>query len=217
MIGAATATELSGASLTVAFIIEAAMLVVAVLTVTRDRLVAERTSLLFAVPVFHSISSALGSWGVSAFGEDFFVLLLLGIAMLSAGLFFSAACKREGVERSSMSKVMIVAGSLYLYATVWKCLHVIFNNRNDIAVGASLTIYTVVGLVTYFMGMESGRGLRYYGGALLVFVVGRLLLIDVWQMALAGRIVTFFLIGTLLITTAFVGRRFKIRQSPEQQ
>jgi uncharacterized membrane protein len=216
MIGAATAAELSGASLAIAFIIEAAILVVAVLAITRDRSVAERTSLLFLVPIFHSVPSALESWRGIAFGADFSILLLLGVAMLWIGLFFSVLCKRSGLARSPMSKVMIVAGSLYLYATVWKCLQVIFHDRNDIAVGASLTIYTIVGLVTYFMGMESGKGLRYYGGALLVFVVGRLLLIDVWQMALSGRIVTFFLIGTLLMTTAFVGRRFAIRKSPEQ-
>jgi hypothetical protein len=48
-----------------------------------------------------------------------------------------------------------------------------------------------------------------YGGVLIGVVVGRLLLVEVWDMALAGRIVTFFIIGTLLMSTAFIGRRPK--------
>jgi hypothetical protein len=47
---------------------------------------------------------------------------------------------------------------------------------------------------------------RTIGGILLGGVVGRLLLVDIWQMALAGKIITFFVIGTLLISTAFIGK-----------
>ena len=79
----------------------------------------------------------------------------------------------------------------------------------------SLVIYTVVGLAAYFYGLTKGkRELRLYGGALVGFVVGRLLLTDVWRMELGARIVTFFLIGALLVSTAFLGRKKrKLEQS----
>jgi hypothetical protein len=40
-------------------------------------------------------------------------------------------------------------------------------------------------------------------------VVLRLLLIDVWQMDLVGRIITFFVVGTLLLSTAFIKKGAK--------
>ncbi|MBI4021961.1 MAG: hypothetical protein HY372_01255, partial [Candidatus Andersenbacteria bacterium] len=53
--------------------------------------------------------------------------------------------------------------------------------------------------------------LRLYGAVLLGFVVLRLLFIDVWKLALTGRIITFFLVGALLVSTAFLGRRHAAR------
>jgi hypothetical protein len=38
-------------------------------------------------------------------------------------------------------------------------------------------------------------------------VVARLLLVDVWSMELSGRVITFFVIGALLMSTAFLTKR----------
>ena len=74
----------------------------------------------------------------------------------------------------------------------------------------SLVVYTLAGLATHFYGkMHQRKGFEYYGGAVLGCVVARLLLVDVWGMELTGRIITFFLIGTLLVSTAFIGRKKK--------
>jgi uncharacterized membrane protein len=71
-------------------------------------------------------------------------------------------------------------------------------------------IYTIIGIISYLYGLAIGkRVLQLYGGTLIGFVVGRLLLVDVWRMELAGRIVTFFLIGALLVSTAFLGKKKK--------
>jgi uncharacterized membrane protein len=45
---------------------------------------------------------------------------------------------------------------------------------------------------------------RSIGMAILGFVVLRLLLIDIWQLDLAGRIITFFIIGVMFVSTAFL-------------
>jgi uncharacterized membrane protein len=76
----------------------------------------------------------------------------------------------------------------------------------------ALVVYTLIGIITYFNGRARGsKGLVTYGGILLGLVVARLLFVDVWNMELTGRIITFFLIGALLIGTAFLGKRSELR------
>jgi hypothetical protein len=80
--------------------------------------------------------------------------------------------------------------------------------NTDTAVTICLIIYTIIGLIFYLKGQfKSSKTLRLYGAILLGFVVGRLLIIDVWKMALSGRITIFFLVGILLMSTAFLGRK----------
>jgi uncharacterized membrane protein len=71
----------------------------------------------------------------------------------------------------------------------------------------ALLVYTIVGLITYFFGRVHGKKeLGLYGGTLLGCVIARLLLVDVWNMPLANRVVTFFVVGILLMSTAFFSR-----------
>jgi uncharacterized membrane protein len=66
-------------------------------------------------------------------------------------------------------------------------------------------VYTVLGLILFIKGRTGDRKTTLTaGGVLLGFVVLRLLLIDVWQMELFGRVVTFAAIGVLLVSTAFI-------------
>ena len=79
---------------------------------------------------------------------------------------------------------------------------------DDNAVMVALFVYTVVGLIAHFFGRTHGiKALGVYGGVVLGFVIVRLFLVDVWNMVLAWRIVTFFVIGVLLMSTAFFGKK----------
>jgi hypothetical protein len=49
--------------------------------------------------------------------------------------------------------------------------------------------------------------LRNYGGLLIGFVILRLLLVDIWDMEIGGRVIVFILVGILLMSTAFISRR----------
>lgn len=94
-----------------------------------------------------------------------------------------------------------------MYILLWLSLHAGLKN-DSLAVMFSLVIYTIIGLISYFYGLVNVKnGLRLYGGVLIGFVVARLFLIDVWKMEIAGRIITFFFVGVLLVSTAFLGRR----------
>jgi hypothetical protein len=89
---------------------------------------------------------------------------------------------------------------------VWLISHSLL--PDDVAVLVSLVLYTLFGIGLYVQGVGNKLPLsKTCGTVLIAMVVARLLLIDVWDMALAGRIITFFAIGALLMSTAFM-RKF---------
>ncbi|MFA6354083.1 MAG: DUF2339 domain-containing protein [Candidatus Paceibacterota bacterium] len=209
MLAAATSAELKGATLTIAYTIECAFIVLVAYLALRDIKVVERISLLLAGPVVLSFGSITSNaWAEGFLHKDFFVLLVLGLTFLGLGSFFLR--RLQGVddkESRKLSVFILIVGSLYIYVLLWLSLQATLQNNNT-AVMISLVVYTIIGLICYFYGLKNDkRAPRLYGGALIGFVVGRLLFVDVWRMELAGRIVTFFLIGALLVSTAFLGKK----------
>jgi uncharacterized membrane protein len=220
MLAAATAAELSGAALTIAYTIEAAVIVLLSYVFSRDIRIAEKMSLLLIGPAVMSLTSIVGTtyrcvgyetFGCSSYAQpaivdkDFFVIFILGAVLLLLGVFLWNA-KHPTNEKSVVPPALVVVGSIYFFILIWRTTHLAL--EHDIATMISLLIYTVIGLATYFYGrMNDQRDVRMYGAALLGFVVLRLLIVDVWRMELSGRIITFFLIGILLMSTAFVGRK----------
>ncbi len=209
MLAAATSAELSGPTLAIAYTIESGIISFVVYALLRDIRIAERASLLLIGPMILSVLSITArSWADGFLHQDFFVLLVLGAVLLGLGLFFLRPVREHGDEESrQLNGLLLIAGSIYFYILLWLSLGSIFDN-NSIAVMICLTVYTVTGLLTYFYGLAfKKRGLQLYGGVLIGFVVGRLLLVDVWTMELVGRIITFFMIGALLVSTAFLGNK----------
>jgi len=209
MLAAATSAELNGAALTIAYTIESGIIACVAYSVLRDIKIAERISLLLAGPVILSIESLTSrAWTTSIIHKDFFVLLVLGLIFLGLGLFFlRRVYEVEDKEPQQLNAMLLIVGSAYAYALLWLSLHARLYNDST-AVMISLVVYTIIGLICYFYGLtKDKKSLRLYGNALVGFVVGRLLLVDVWKMELTGRIVTFFLIGALLVSTAFLGKK----------
>lgn len=209
MLAAATSAELHGATLTIAYTIESGIIALIAYAVLRDIKIAERISLLLIGPIILSISSITSrAWATSMIHKDFFVLLVLGLTLLGLGVFFLRRVKEiDDKKTQQLNATLLIVGSTYAYVLLWLSLHAELLNDNT-AVMISLVVYTIIGLIAYFYGLANEKkGLHLYGGALVGFVVGRLLLVDVWRMELAGRIVTFFLIGALLLSTAFWGKK----------
>lgn len=228
MLAAATSAELDGATLTIAYTIESGLIALIAYAVLRDVDIAERVSLLLLGPIglaFASITSrawqglpspsyfdpraayAVSPWYDRVFHQDFFVLLILAATLLGLGLFFRLMRMRATPHEAWAYSLLLAVGSSYAYLLLWLSLHAGFDNR-DAATTIALVVYTITGLITYFYGKVHRQAwLRLYGGALLGFVVARLLFVDVWKLALTGRIITFFLVGALLVSTAFLGRR----------
>lgn len=209
LLAAATAAELNGAALTIAYTIESGLIPLIAYYVLRDINIVQKTSFLLIGPILLSFGSMTSRiWRTEVFHQDFFVLFVLAATFLFLGTFFLRQNSQVKDERvSKFAATMFIISSLYIYVLIWLSLHAAFVN-DDIATTISLFIYTIFGLAAYLYGrLHNNKVVRIYGSLLLAFVVGRLLFIDVWRMELSGRIITFFLIGTLLMSTAFIGRK----------
>lgn len=211
MLAAATSAELAGATLTIAYTIECGIITLITYLLLRKAEVVKRISLLFIGPVilsFPSIVSFYWQRGEMIFNAHFFVLLVLGLTLLGLGTFFWGRFRQSGDQAlGRLGSTLLIIGSVYAYVLLWLSLKAGLANDYT-AVIISLVVYTMIGLIAYIYGLSIGRrGLTIYGGTLVGFVVGRLLLVDVWKMALSYRIITFFLIGALLISTAFLGKK----------
>ena len=217
MLAAATSAELKGATLTIAYTIECAVISLVTYFSLKDVKVAEKISLLFSAPVVLSFSSITSrAWETSIFQKDFFVLFILGATLLGLGYFFYRRLReKNNKESQQLYTIMLILGSAYAYTLLWLSLHVKFPDST--AVMISLVVYTIIGLICYFYGLSrEKKGLRLYGGVLVGLVVGRLVLVDVWQMEMAGKIITFFLIGAMLMSTAFLSRKKPNQSLPNQ-
>lgn len=205
MLAAATAIDFDGAGLTIAYIIESAIIPLVAYGVMRDRTVAKTLTLLTIGPAFLSIQSMMANWRTEIPADHFFVLLIMSATLLLLGVFF-LSIRKEGDE-GEVVPALFVGGSVYAYILLWLSLHATMANKGT-ATMTCLVIYTIIGLTAYAYGkMNDSKGVHYYGGALLAFVVGHLLIVDVWNMALSMRIITFFVVGALLMGTAFMSKK----------
>ncbi len=201
---AATAAELSGPALTLAYTAQ----ITALLLVARLYLpsaLSEKLVWLFTLPVVLSLPSlAASSWNTGFMHWDFVTLLFIGFSLGVVGLVYLQTRVIEE-EANHFAEILLGLGAFYLLSLVWLITHSVL--ADDVATTVSLIIYTVLGMALLLVGrLQSSRFWQMCGGVILGAVVLRLLLIDVWQMDLVGKIITFLVVGGLLISTAFIGK-----------
>jgi hypothetical protein len=203
---AATAFTLSGPVLTMAYCVEVVMIVFISQKLFTQPVFVEYASLLFVLPMVLSIGSLTSpAWATGIFHNDMLVLVTLGLALAAVGLLLMGRISDKTSQMSS-SHWQLIFGSLYGYALVWLLLHALLGS--DDATMVSLVVYIFCGLAAYMAGLfVNAKSLRVYGAAVLLCTVARLLLVDVWAMEMPARIITFFSIGVLLLSTAFIRTR----------
>jgi uncharacterized membrane protein len=210
MLATATGIQFDGPALTFAYTIESFLVPILFYYVTKDLKTSARLSLLLIGPVFLSLEN-LSNYADSniVLTKDFFVLALITVVLLSLGFIYRNIKKTEKTLDFIIDNILLIAGSVYVYILLWLSLHIIIAIPAT-ATTFSLIIFTAIGLVKYFYGISVGsRVLRNYGGIFLGLVVLRLLFIDVWGMDMGARIIVFFLVGILLMSTAFIGKKIK--------
>lgn len=212
-LAAATAMELEGPSLVIAFTMEALLLVLGVLMLTKDTKAVASTSVVFIAPVIMSFSNIMAYLrAVDLFTGDFLALVFIAVALIATGRILNSLQSPEKKDSKEINSgaVFVVLGTFYIGYLLWQFVHILMSQDPDIATMAVLIIYTVFGLLAYFAGLY-GEDLarKTYGVVLLAFVIIRLVFVDVWNMELFGRVVTFLVIGVLLMSTAFLTKKKK--------
>ena len=211
IIVAATSVAFKGEIFILAYTIESGVIPLVIYELLKNIKIATRTSLLLIGPAILSFESMFSeAWTTNVFSKDFFVIFAFAAICMVVGLLFLQPARRvEGKSARYINRIILITGSIYAYALLWLSLHTWFTDDNN-AVMISLIVYIVIGLICYFYGLSYKKKiLHLYGGSLIGAVVVRLILVDIWTMDLTGRIITFLIIGALLVSTAFLERSKK--------
>lgn len=206
LLGAATALELEGAALIIAYTVEAGLLSLIAAQVLSNYKLGARLGLFLGLPVLLSGESMDSfAWTRGVLHEDFFVLLLLSLTFLLLGWTFNAARTRVFPEPEHiLVRIFTAAGLFYWFVLLWLSIHAGVEDQTTARM-ITLIAYTLFGIAFYLIGMNRRmRGIQLSGEVLFGFIVLDLLFVEIWHMTLAGKIVTFLLIGTLLISTIFL-------------
>lgn len=205
-IAMATAYELSGSILIIAYILEVTALVLGARFLLQDDSAARKATLVSILPIGLSLMSLANyALATEVFTKDFFALLLLTLMCFLFTLIFHTDEEKHS-DVLGCAGLFAVLGVLYALALVWLSLHIAL--AADQATMLALLVYTIVGMVLYIKGkVAAEKKTKTFGAALLLLVTGHLLLIDVWEMDVVGRIATFSIIGALFMSTAFIGKK----------
>lgn len=202
MLATATAVELEGIGMVIAFILESATLPFIAYLILRDRKVAETLSALTIGPAILALPSMAVNWSSGIPIDHFFVLLLMSATFILLSVFFTLIPREDGKE-SQTAGILFVVGSVYAYILLWLSLHA--EMPESLATMLSLAVYAIIGFASYIYGkMNDKKSVSHYGAVLLTFVAGHLILIESFR---DGNILIFFIVGAILVATAFIGRK----------
>jgi hypothetical protein len=216
LLGVATAIQLQNRVdlMAIAFILEISVITILAYLMSKTGELVKYVVWLYIIPGLMSLMymssyewSSLSRTGTLP--KAFFVLSLLGSALFFIGLFVWYRNKTTDNQKDEavVGGVMITIGSVYAYIVIWLVTHGMMGGTGqDTATFVSMAIYTIVGLISYVVGkINDNKAVTAYGSVLMIFVTGRLLLVDIWHMAsIVSRFITFFGVGALFMSTAFL-------------
>jgi uncharacterized membrane protein len=215
LLGAATSFELDGQTLTIVLALEAATVIALIRYVLFDIKATIVSTVLLIVPILLALNSF--SWGrqPELFNRDFFVLLIVGsaigfVSIIIYGLLnYKESKDNESAIQWSSLTTAVISGCFFI-GLVWRSLETMISSM-DTAHGIALVIYTIVSLTMFFAGLsKQNKKMKTLGIIILVGVILRLGFVEIWDMSLTQRTITFIVIGILLITTAFFQKKQQI-------
>lgn len=212
----ATALQFDGASLTVAYVVEVAVFNFVLMYFARVQVTqGMRVGMIaiYTVPLLMSLGSVFDAFDQIAYGDEQYILeamphlfVTFMTCITSFGLAIATIRLLDGAEKENMTLFRIFAyvGGTYALILIWLVTH-LFMDTYDVATFVSLVIYTLTGVIFYVMGVRDAyKPYMLVGGILFGIVVARVLLIEFWEMDVLMRIITSFVLGALLISTAFI-------------
>ena len=203
--------EFQGPVLVIALSVEAALLPIAALALLNQE-IAGYLLALFILPSLFSVPSLFsGKWNLGLLQNDFYALSGVTLAYLTSGFYFLGKFRQKDHSLHRAAILVTIAGAYYALFLIWKINRVFFT-PDYVARMISLLIYSLAGLYFYVKGELEQRKIFYrFGMSVLIFVVARLLIVEVWSMEISYRIVTFFLTG-LMFTGSVILRKSKVTQ-----
>jgi hypothetical protein len=138
-------------------------------------------------------------------------IAILIAATGSALWLLQTTSSRDSVADADYQDVIVISIVLlsiavgYSALLVWNVSHLLLGGAGTVV---ALVLYAFVGVGFLVIGKSiQNKAIRIIGACFVGFVVVRLLLIEVWDMPIELRIITFVIIGVLLISTAFIGKK----------
>lgn len=210
LLAVATAFEFEGPALVMAFSIQALLLpIVGVSLLGVD--IGKYLLLYFIVPALLSFEALdRYNWRMDTlFHDSFYTLSIVMLSFLLSGMYFYERNKQKDQKLHKGAITLVIIGAVYGLIWIWRVAHVLFT-PDYIARMITLFVYSMIGFGAYITGEIHKRTvLNKFGLAVLVLVVGRLLIFEVWTMELTYRIITFFLIGILFIGSVLLRKAKK--------
>src|SRR3989344_1244363 len=184
--------EFQGPVLVIALSVQAAVLPMVALALLNEE-IAGYLLVYFILPSLFSVQSLFSNnWNLGLFHNDFYALSAVTLAYLSTGLYFYSRFRQKEHPLHRAAVFVTIAGAYYGLFLLWK-INQVFFVPDYIARMVSLLIYSMVGLYIYVKGeLEKRRILYRFGLSVLILVVWRLLIFEVWSMEISFRIITFF-------------------------
>jgi len=136
---------------------------------------------------------------------DFVILCVSAISLSIGGSLlytFEDSAKFTRFHKVVLGSLVIFAG-LSLMSIVWNLCHN-FTVNDSVARSLALTFYILMGEVLIYLGnLKKIKRFRQGGIAIIVLVILRLFSIELWEMPIVIRSITFVVTGLLLIGTAW--------------
>jgi len=217
----ATALQFDGAVLVTAYLVEASAVAIITLYFARTAVSSGMRALLTvlcAVPVLMSLGAVAEIFdyldypngdSVLSYMPELFTVFMVCTTMFAVAIAILRVTDTQDKENMTFFRIFAYTGGFFSLLLIWFVTHMFMGN-GDVATFASLVIYTVVGVVFYVMGVKEGyKPYRLVGGLLFGIVVVRVLFVEFWDMDIVMRFITSFVLGALLISTAFIKKAKK--------
>lgn len=211
LLTAATAYQFEGPQLVIAFSLISAIIPIFSLQFLTPR-ISYRLLMYFALPIVLSVSSIDSSlWRTGFLHADFFALLSITVSLWITGLYIYQKDQnlslQDDPETSTAYRFLLIAAAIYTLILIWLVNHSTLKPQY-LARMVTLSLYTLIGLTAYIQGQIRIMPFLYrFGQIITLAVIGWLLLIEVWDMQLTGRIITFFSIGILLMGSVLIRKQ----------
>ncbi len=157
------------------------------------------------IPKITTVLQVLPAYmAVLSYGEASYIYNILGMAVILSTNAFIFHKERAGTP----FRFALAGGLIAWHILVWELMKDLVGN-SDIANSISLILFTIPPLFVLYYLRTKNEYWKLLSIISLFFILGRLLLVEVWLLSTIMRVVAFMGIGLLFVLTAFINKGSK--------